>query len=102
LSLLQEASSGGDSQGAAELLKDGHLLEEADKYGRTCLFYSGQAGDWRTINVLLRAGADPLAEDNRGRHPLDEIMPSFSPSGTAGSDATPGMVEESYLLWRVL
>jgi len=71
LSALQEASSGGDSQAVAELLEEGHLVDEADKYGRTSLFYAGQAGDWETVDVLLRASADPLAKDIHGRHPLD-------------------------------
>ncbi|KAK3376549.1 hypothetical protein B0T24DRAFT_665473 [Lasiosphaeria ovina] len=68
---IQMASWDGDSTGVAELLKKGQLVDETDKYGRTSLFYAGQSGDWETVDVLLRAGADPLAKDNRGRYPLD-------------------------------
>jgi hypothetical protein len=66
---LQEASLGRDSQGVAKLLKDDHLGNEADKYGRTSRFYAGQAGHWEMVGILLRAATDPLADDNRGRHP---------------------------------
>ncbi|KAK4205591.1 hypothetical protein QBC40DRAFT_291622 [Triangularia verruculosa] len=71
---LHCASSQGDLQTMAELLQEGRLVDEVETYGRTSLFYAGQAGNWETIEILLGPGADPLSKDKHGRHPLDVTL----------------------------
>jgi truncated hemoglobin YjbI/ankyrin repeat protein len=49
--------------------------------GATALHYAAKAGFLRTIAVLIEHGADPRAQDNQGRTPLDwlaQAAPSVS------------------------
>ena len=48
-----------DAAVAEALLNAGAVVDATDD-GRTALFYAACAGNWRVVNVLLSAGADPL------------------------------------------
>lgn len=76
---------------AEALLKAGAHLEDVDG-GRTALWYTACAGNWRVVTVLLGAGANPLGagdmsaaectrrarqdEQNRRRTVLDRGRPT--------------------------
>jgi Domain of unknown function (DUF6438)/Ankyrin repeats (3 copies) len=47
-----------DASVAESLLRAGARIEDTDD-GRTALWYAACAGNWRTVAVLLAAGADP-------------------------------------------
>lgn len=48
-----------DADVAEALLKAGARLEDVDTSGRSALWYSACAGNWRVVTVLLAAGANP-------------------------------------------
>lgn len=48
-----------DAGTAEALLRAGARVDDLDDYGHTALFFTACAGNWRVLDVLLRAGADP-------------------------------------------
>lgn len=58
-------------EAAAMLLDAGAWIDAQDGQGQTILHLAvGKSGNWPLARLLIDRGANPLAVDNNGRHPL--------------------------------
>jgi ankyrin repeat protein len=56
------------------LQQNGHLINEVDADRRTALLYAAARGDHKSLEILLRYGADPNIVDRIGQGPLRQSM----------------------------
>lgn len=77
---LHSAAQHGDVEEVRRLLEQGYQLNLFDDLGKTPLHYAAMGGHLDVLNVLLAAGADVNAHDERviGNTPLREVADTCS------------------------
>ncbi|WP_333638633.1 ankyrin repeat domain-containing protein [Pyrobaculum aerophilum] len=60
---LLNAARRGEAELLTRLLNEGCSPDVQDDYGRTPLYYAAERGDVGTVDLLIKAGADPNARD---------------------------------------